>query len=510
MRRNIWLLVFIFVLSCLSAADQSPAKTDTVEESVWETQLSKYSRIYAAIKEHYPGKLNKEKLFFASIDGFLRRLDPHSYFLEPVEMRSMNEDQQGNYHGIGTRITKYEDRLTVILPLKDTPAHRMGIRAGDVITRIDGKNTKDMSMDDAMKYLRGAKDTYVDIEIKRDGLEKPIQFHIKREEISLETVSYGVVHPEDPRVAFISIRTFGNTTADEFDKKLKGLVRKHKVESVIVDLRGNSGGALNAAVDISDFFLPRGKVIVSIKGRQMKQNYIAAKDGQYENMPVVVLINRASASASEIVASALQDHKKATIIGTRSWGKGLVQTVHKLELNSSLALTTARYYTPNNKCLQRDYHKLDDYLSILYDNNYDNDTSIEGGVKPDILVKGDVYEPLLAKLISRGLFFKFARELIDGKMKIKESFTATEAIINRFKEFLKKNEFSYEADEFKENMEHIRIEIERDVLGNKFSFDHGIKVFLKSDPVTAKALEVLRKELSPDIRQDDRVEENKK
>jgi carboxyl-terminal processing protease len=408
----------------------------------------------------------------------------------------MAEDQQGNYYGIGTRITKYENRLTIIAPLKDTPAYRLGIMAGDVIVTIDGEETKDMTLDDAMQKLRGAKDTYVEIEIMREGIDTPIPFRIKREEIPLESISFAVVHPEDPRIGYISIRTFGNTTAEEFKKKIAELTAEHKIKALLLDLRGNAGGSLYAAIDIADFFLEKGKVIVSIKGRNVKQNFVAQEDNQYETMPLAVLINRGSASASEIVASALQDHKKAAIIGIRSWGKGLVQTVHKLPLSSSLALTTAKYYTPSNKCLQRDFSILDDYMFVMNTKNYDEDKSIAGGVIPDIYVKSGVYPALLVKFISRGLFFKFSRELISNGVKIDENFTADKNIIETFKKFLKKNKIEYKTAEFDKEIKTIKYEIEKDVLSNKFSTEKGLAIFLKSDPVSQKGVEHLKLKLN--------------
>jgi len=277
---------------------------------------------------------------------------------------------------------------------------------------------------------------------------------------------------------------------------MEELIGKHKIKALILDLRGNAGGSLYAAVDIADFFLPKGKVIVSIKGRNVKQNFIARKNNQYEMLPLVTLINRGSASASEIVASALQDHKRAVIIGTRSWGKGLVQTVHKLAMNSSLALTTAKYYTPSNKCLQRDFSKLDDYIFVRNTQNYDKDRTMVGGVIPDIYVKGDIYPPLLVTFISRGLFFKFSRDLIEKGLKIEENFTADDKIIKKFKRFLKKNKIQYDTAAFDKHIKITRYEIEKDVLSNKFSTEKGLNVFLNSDPVTREAVEQLKIKLN--------------
>lgn len=485
-------MIIILLLCAMTAANAERSGDER-----WDTQLRKFSRIYSAIKEVYPDEVNTETLVFEAINGLLRTLDPHSYFLDPTAARSMGEDQEGNYYGIGTRITKYEDRLTVIAPIRDTPAQQLGILSGDVIIAINGKETKDLTIDEAMALLRGAKDSYVDIEIVREGLDKPISFHIKRVEIPLESISGATTTPQNPEIGFISIRSFGNTTAREFSEKMRHLTLEKNIKAIIIDLRGNAGGSLYAAVDIADFFLPRGKTVVSIKGRSQQQNFIAVKDNQYEDMPVAVLINRGSASASEIVASALQDHKKAVIIGARSWGKGLVQTVQKLSMNCSVALTTAKYHTPANRTIQRDYSKLDDYLSVYANDNYDSDASLEGGVIPDIPVKSDYYPQLLVNLISRGLFFSFSRELTEiQKMTIPPDFTASDAIIEKFKQFLKKNTFKYNPDDFQTHLKTIRYEIERDVISTRFGQEKGVDVYLRSDPVTARAVERLTETLS--------------
>ncbi len=491
MKKVAWLLILLALLAPAVYSRQTGAGSGEQNKDGWETQLRKFSRIYAAIKSRYPREIDVERVFFASISGLLRSLDPHSYFMDPVAVRSLNEDQQGNYYGIGTRITKYEDRLTIIAPIKGTPAYEQGIIAGDVIVTIDGTDTKDLSIDEAMQKLRGAKDSIVEIEIMRQGLEKPILFKIKRAEIPLDSISYSMLHPLDRRIGYISIRTFGNTTPEEFGKMMEKLKQDHNIEAVIIDLRGNPGGSLYAAVDIADYFLPKGKVIVAIKGRNLRQNFVAQKDGQYEGMPVAVLINRGTASASEIVASALQDHKKAAIFGSRSWGKGLVQTVHKLALSSSVALTTAKYYTPLDKSLQREYSKLDDYIAVLNDQDYDQDTSIEGGVIPDFYIRDSFYHPLLVRLISAGVFFKFSQEWLEQNKDIDESFKADDPVIEAFKAFLKKERFAFTNENFKSQRPTIREEIERSIKNSKFSPEKGYEVFLASDPVSRKAVEIL-------------------
>jgi carboxyl-terminal processing protease len=491
MKKNSILLV---LLVAFGVVVQGPAAEKEIADP-WQQQLMKYAEIYSLIKAYYPEPVEIEKLFFASIRGFLSTLDPHSYFLDPVAMRSLNEDQQGNYFGIGTRITKYEDRLTVIAPLVGTPAHKLGIMAGDIIAEIDGKATRDLSLDEAMRLLRGAKGTVVTIQIRREGFEGLIPFKIERAEIPLNSISYSLVLPGAPGIGYISIRTFGNTTANEFKENIETLIKENKIKALIVDLRGNAGGSLYAAIDVADFFLEKGTVIVSLKGRAFNQHFAAKKNGQYENLPVAVLINRGSASASEIVASALQDTQRAVIIGSRSWGKGLVQTISRLSLNTSVALTTAKYYTPANKCLQRDFDEVDDYLFFLNTDysGYDTDKTIEGGVIPDITIPPDFYPPPIVNFISRGYFFKFARYLIETDGSITRSFNADQQVIREFKKFLKKTKLQYDPGTFKNYTDTIRREIEREVISNKFSPSEGLKVFLKSDPVTQKAVGVLKK-----------------
>lgn len=475
------------------AIENAPDRESVADE--WQRQLKKYSEIYSHVAAHYPEKVEKEKLVFGSISGILRALDPHSYFLDSVSVRSMNEDQQGNYYGIGTRITKYEDRLTVIAPLAGTPAYRMGIMAGDVIAEIEGKDTRKISLDNAMRMLRGAKGTTVNIKIRRDGIKELIPYSIDRAEIPLNSVSYALTHPDAPEVGFISIRTFGNTTARELEKSILKLVKEQGIKALILDLRGNAGGSLYAAIDVADFFLPKGKVIVVIQGRSFRQSFSAKKDNQFEAMPLAVLINRGSASASEIVASSMQDHGRAKIVGSRSWGKGLVQTISRLSLNTSLALTTAKYYTPDNKSIQREFNQRDDYFFFLNNKNYDTDTSIVGGVIPDVPLKPEFYPGPIINFISRGTFFKFARHLVDSGFPVTRSFEADSRVIDRFRAFLDERKISYKPVAFEKHMDTIRVEIEREVLSHKFSPDEGVKAFLKTDKVAREALEILKNNL---------------
>jgi len=452
--------------------------------------LKKFSDIFSKIKKYYPETIQGEKIIFSSIRGLLKSLDPHSYFLDPSALRSMDEDQRGNYYGIGIRISKYEDRLTVVAPLKGTPAYSLGIRAGDIIVEIDGEETRPMSLDSAMRKLRGTKGTLVNIKIKRENISRLFEYKIKRAEIPLNSITYSLPHPLNPLIGYISIRTFGNTTARELKNNIEKLIKDHHIKGLILDLRGNSGGSLYAAIDISDLFLEKGKTIVSIRSRR-KNKIFKAQDKIRYQIPLAILINRSSASASEIVAAALQFHKKASIIGSRSWGKGLVETLYKLPLNSAIALTTAKYYTPDNKCIQRDFSKLDNYYSSVLEKGYDTDKTIEGGVFPDYLVKSRIYPTIVITLISKGIIFEFSRKIIKNAPNLRKNFKASQKILNQFARYLSENKIKYNPKDFKKHIEDIKYEIEREVITNKFSSDEGTRVFLKSDPVTQKSVDIL-------------------
>ncbi len=459
----------------------------------WQNQLTKYSDIFFLIQENYPDKTDKEKLVYNSIKGLLKSLDPHSYFFDRLALRSMNEEQKGKYYGIGTKINKYGDALTIIAPIKGTPADRIGLMPGDVIVKIDGKSTDEMTLDDSMAVLRGTANSVVELKIRRDGVSELLDFKIERTEIPLTTVSKGFVVPGTKKTGYISIKTFGMTTYSEFKKELTELVDKNKIDSLIIDMRENPGGALIAAVRISDLFLPKGKIIVSIKGRTTNQTYTARSEGPFRNLKIAVLINRGSASASEIVASALKDHDKAIILGTRSWGKGLVETVSPVSMNCAIALTTAKYYTPEGNCLQRNYNILDDYYFFFNNEKYDTDTTVTGGVIPDIHVKPSSYPVPVVKLISSGTFFRFSKHLISENSKITEKFRVSSRTLDQFAKFLKDNKVDFSKKNLKKYRDTIRYEIRRDLFNILFPEPASLKVFVEQDTTTKRAVKVLKK-----------------
>ena len=303
--------------------------TPSRDEDLWSGALSKARAIAGLLEESYYKPLEEEDLAVAAIKGTLDTLDPHSYFLDPSSFSRMREDYTGKYYGVGMQIQKQGENIVVIAPIEGGPAYRLGILPGDIIAKIDGESTGPISSYDAMQKLRGEKGTNVTVTFIRDGADKPFDLTITREEIPLLSVPYAFLL--DGGIGYIYVRNFGEETPRELEDALARLAGEG-MKSLILDLRLNTGGALAASIEISDLFLPRGDLIVSMKGRNpaYDREFRAFADDQYETLPLVILIDQGTASASEIVSGAVMDHDRGLIVGEDSWGKGLVQTVFTL------------------------------------------------------------------------------------------------------------------------------------------------------------------------------------
>ena len=327
-------------------------RTATPPERAGE-QLGTYTHILNLVQERAAGEVNPSEAIEASIRGMLRSLDPHSNYLDPDDYRHMMEEQQGSFSGLGIVIWKpsHDLPLTVISPLEGTPAWEAGIRAGDVISQIEGVDTLDMSIEDALRKLKGPKGTRVTITVTRPGDEAPLTFTITRDNIP--TNSIRVAFMIQPSVGYIRLESFTRTSDSELGERIRDL-EKQGMRRLVLDLRQNPGGLLEQAVRVAGRFLKKEQLIVYTQGRirDSEQEYRSNGTGSRVEMPLVVLVDKFSASASEIVAGALQDHDRALIVGQTTWGKGLVQTVYPLSHGAALALTTARYYTPSGRSIQ--------------------------------------------------------------------------------------------------------------------------------------------------------------
>lgn len=312
-----------------------------------------FTDVLAIVKKSYVEEVDTKKLVYGAINGMLAALDPHSSFMPPETYKEMKIETKGTFGGLGIEISIKDGILTVISPIEDTPAYRAGIKAGDQILKIDEKFTKDLTIMDAVKRMRGNKGTKVILTIMREGFEKPKEFPLVRDIIQVKSVKFKTL---DDGYGYVRIAQFQEKTSDDLVKALETLTEanKGKLNGLVLDLRNDPGGLLEQAVKVAENFLDDGKLIVYTEGREKdsQMRFASRKGAKQPNYPIVVLINSGSASASEIVAGALQDHKRAVVMGVQSFGKGSVQTIIPLSDNSGLRLTTARYYTPSGRSIQ--------------------------------------------------------------------------------------------------------------------------------------------------------------
>lgn len=322
-----------------------------------------FTEVLREIEKNYVEPEDPQELIYGAIKGMIQSLDPHSAFMTKKEHKELMMETRGSFTGIGIEITIRDSVLTVVSPIEGTPAYAAGIKAGDKIVKIEEKSTKDMTMMEAVKRIRGPKGTKISLTIVRDGAEKPLEFSITRDVIPLISVRS---HLLTPHIGYIRISNFQSKTSEDLSAALDELAKDQELRGLILDLRNNPGGLLSQAIKVSDIFLDEG-VIVSTKGRNTLQDIEATahKNKKSINYPIIVLVNSGSASAAEIVAGALQDNKRALILGTRTFGKGSVQTILPLSDGSGLRLTTARYYTPKGRSIQSSGISPDIELSFI-------------------------------------------------------------------------------------------------------------------------------------------------
>jgi carboxyl-terminal processing protease len=473
--------------------------------------LDEYADILTTLSEWAPESVPPEKFVYASIHGMLSRLDPHTTFLEPDDYAAMREKQQGSFFGLGIQIQKRMGRITVIAPMEGTPAFKLGVRAGDIITHVEDEELKeDVSTDDVVRKLRGPKGTPVTITLRRPGLDEPIRMTITRAEIPTLSVPYAFLI--GPDTGYIFLRDFTHTSSRELTAAIEKL-DKAGMKRLLLDLRGNPGGVLDQAVDVADVFLPKGAKVVYTRGRtnSSAQEYYAPGDGTHFTHPLVVLVNRGSASASEIVAGAIQDHDRGLIVGQRTWGKGLVQSVYTLPYGAGLALTTARYYTPSGRWIQRDYSDL-----LAYVNPEDGDAPATeeaprnsgevfytdagrvvyaaGGITPDVVAKnGNRDSKLLAQILARGLTFSFAVDWNSKHPDVTQEFAVTPAIRQAFFEFCEASKFSTAAELTRQwnedpNKSLMDLAVRVDMINVKYGLEAGWRARAGGDNQIQQAL----------------------
>jgi len=451
-----------------------------------------------AIETNYVDEVPSDRLVYSAIRGMLGTLDPHSSFFDPKEYAQMRERQEGRYYGLGITIAAIDGDIVAQSVFEGSPAYKMGVRRGDIIARIGGDDAKGWSTEQAMVKLRGPKGTNVRIELKRRGYEQPIPLEVTRDEVHILTVpSY-----------------FGENTDREVKAALRDLT-KQGMKRLLFDARQNPGGPLDQAIKVANSFLPKGKMIVYTRGRieNSRQDYRAADEGEFQHLPIVMLVNRNSASASEIVTGALQDHDRAYIVGETTFGKALVQSVYRIANDAGLALTTAHYYTPSGRLIQRPWDaSFDEYLSYgskeQEENKAHNPADLKrtqagravysgGGVEPDRHVPGQSEgfnpSPFGRLLVARQEFEDYAQKFTaegdtriaqqaTGRRNIAKNFTVDDAMIADFREHLKTRRLKIDEDAFAKDLPFIKAMIRFRIDETLFGMAEAKRHLISQDP----------------------------
>ncbi len=347
-RRKSWVVGPMIALALLCGVVLGKGWERTGHAGETYEELKTFSEVLNQVQKHYVDETKPKDLIQGAIRGMLATLDPHSAYMTPDMYKEMQVETRGEFGGVGIQIGVKENRLAVIAPIEGTPAYRAGIKAGDFIVKVNDETTKDLTLMDAVQKMRGPKGSKVNLTIQRDGTPDPLLFTLVRDTIKIESVKSKVID----NLGYVRLTQFQEATGRDLAKAIKQF-KEQKVQGAILDLRNNPGGLLTAAVDVSEQFLPNGKMVVYTKSREGKKDeWISKSKDQLEDLPVIILVNEGSASASEIVAGALQDWGRAVIVGTTSFGKGSVQTILALGDGSGLRLTTAKYYTPKGRSIQ--------------------------------------------------------------------------------------------------------------------------------------------------------------
>jgi len=451
-------------LGCLAffstAAAMAPPATN--RQAIYQS-LDTLAELFTIVKRHAPEADNRE-LVEGAIDGLLDQLDPHSNYYNEDRYRTMREDQQGSFYGVGIIVGYQNERLTVISPLDGAPAAEAGMRSGDVITRIDEVSTKDLDFDEAIRLLRGEKGEPVQIVVAREGADEPLAFTIHRAEIPNENVRASFMLEDN--TGYVALRDFGEQAAQETGQAILDLQRQGMTR-LIFDLRGNPGGLLPQAIETASLFVPGKKLVVSTQGRlkNANQKFFSEKTSPVAQMPLIVLIDRGSASASEIVAGAIQDHDRGLIVGVNSWGKGLVQSVFPIDDgDKGLALTTSRYYTPSGRNIQGSYDSLEAYYnpessegfyfgdtavddSARFKTSHGRDVLQTRGITPDVYLAYPETPELRQELETKNAFFNFAAKNLERFGPVHRDWRPDERIMNAFRRNLAEQGVSEEAFE---------------------------------------------------------------
>ncbi len=511
-RRALFTVVLFFAVCAVvgSILQRRVGAQTATDESQLRDNLKSFTDVYALVEKNYAEPIAGDKadaaIYDGAIPGMLRVLDPHSNFYDPKAYARLREDQRGHYYGVGMVIQQQrdaqgKDHVFVITPYEGTPSFRAGIHPGDQISSVDGKSTDGWTSDQVAKALKGPKGTHVQVATIRVGQTSPMTFDLVRDEIPHPSVD--LKYEIRPGVGYIHLTQFQETTGEEMSNAIDGF---SNLKGLVIDLRNNPGGLLSQAVDVCDHLLAKGQGIVSQRGRAYPdQNYTATHGNSGKTFPIVVLVNRGTASAAEIVSGALQDHDRALIVGETTFGKGLVQTVYNLSENTGLALTTYHYYTPSGRLIQRNYSGVS-----LYDYYYNhagaepNDSTNRevkltdsgrtvyggGGITPDEKVDTPKSNHFQDELLFKDVFFKFAPIYVSTHQ-VNQNFQVDDGVMSEFKKYVASQGIDSTDADYSGVSDWVKTRIKEKIVTIQFGQLQGLRTLADWDPEIQKAVSFL-------------------
>ena len=508
-KRGAFLLAIILVIAAILGGLYGPSlKATAAGANDLQDSVKDFARVLSIVQQNYAEPIKTSKVVYdGAIPGMLHVLDPHSNFFDPKEWSLAMERQRGNYYGVGMSIIPIDNKVEVLSPFPSSPADRAGIKPGDVIVKVDDKLTASLSSTQVADALKGPRGTVVTITLSREGTPKPIVVNVMRDQIPQSAVQYsGMIKPG---IGYARVTEFTSENTDsDLAEAMKKLDYPH-LQGFILDLRGNPGGLLMEAIGMADMFLSKDQLVVSHKGRaSAERRYYALHGNSGDQIPVVVLIDGSSASASEIVAGALQDHDRALIAGSRSFGKGLVQTQYPINNGTALLLTTARYYTPSGRLIQRNYKGVSIY-DYEFDRHPNKETEVKltdsgrkvyggGGITPDVSDGAAKYNDFQTLLLERNVLYPFdvgvgdfTRYFMGTHPTVTRDFTVDDAAWQQFISFLGRDDIKYTADEIRDNEDWIKEHIKREIFTYNFGLPAGYKVSVDHDEQIQKAAELI-------------------
>lgn len=444
-------LIFFITISVLLLGFYIQRSGDIYYEISKNMEL--FGKVYKEISFNYVDEINPEEFMREGIKGMLKSLDPYTVFIDESKQEDIDLMTNGKYGGIGVTIGVRNDRITITEILEGYAAQKQGLRIGDIVIEVDGEPITSSDIDDLSSKVKGEPGTTVQLKVLRNNDKDTLLFNIVREEIVIRNLVYADFYPKNSNNVYLKLSNFSRSAAEEIKNALKRLKEEKPIESIVLDLRGNPGGLLDVAVEVCNKFLKKDLLIVSTKGRDpnSEKKYFAKEEPIVPNEKLVVLINENSASASEIVAGAIQDHDRGVILGTQSFGKGLVQTITPISYNTSLKITTAKYYTPSGRCIQKiDYSKknkvfntplIDEKSEFTTDNN--RKVYSAGGIAPDTVVTYEIEGEITKELLAKGVIFDFADKFYYNNQSTKFENLNDNKIFNEFSAYIKSKDFNY-------------------------------------------------------------------